>query len=233
MFDLSVAAKAKQPKDHDIDKLNTCLQWQIDNPNRGLKFVPIDLSTAKLMVFTDGSFANNSDMSSQIGYVIMLVNEDVRRDSFEIKGSILHYSSTKCKRVTRSILASEIYGMVSGFDLGLALITTLKSVTKSLRLKPIPLVICTDSFSLYQCLTKLGTLNEKRLMIDVMALRQSYERREIEEIRWINGVDNPADAMTKSSPNQALTRFIDNNTLSIRMDGSVDRPSPSNGSTYV
>ena len=176
------------------------------------------------MVFTDGSFANNKDMSSQIGYIIMLVNEDVRRDSFHIKGNILHYSSTKCKRVTRSILASEIYGMVNGFDLGLALMTTLKAITKTLHLKPIPLVICTDSHSLCQCLTKLGTLNEKRLMIDVMALRQSYERREIEEIRWINGADNPADAMTKSSPNQALTRFIDNNELSIRIDGSVDRP---------
>ncbi|KHJ30413.1 hypothetical protein EV44_g3740 [Erysiphe necator] len=172
-------------------------------------------------------------MSSQIGYIIMLVNKNVRRGSFEIKGRILHYSSTKCKRVTRSKLASEIYGIVSSFDLGLALITTLNSVAKSLRLKPIPLVICTDSFSLYQCLTKLGTLNEKQLMIDVMALRQSYERREIEEIRWIDGADNPADAMTETLPNQALTKFIDKNTLSIRIDGSVDRPSPNDGSTYV
>ena len=73
--------------------------------------------------------------------------------------------------------------MVNGFDLGLALVTTLRIVTKELHLKPTPLVICTDSFSLYECLTKLGTTNEKRLMIDVMALRQSYERREIEEIR--------------------------------------------------
>ena len=224
-YDLSVAVQAQQPTVDDIVKLNTRLQWQIDNPQRGLNFVPVDLSKAKLMVFTDGSFANNRDLSSQIGYVIMLVNENVHKDSFDIRGNLLHYSSTKCKRVTRSVLASEIYGMVSGFDLGLALVTTLKLVPRELQLKPIPPVICTDSFCLYECLTKLGTTNEKRLMIDVMALRQSYERREIEEIRWINGLDNPADAMTKSSPNQALMRFIDKNTLSIRMDGSVERPS--------
>lgn len=69
-------------------------------------------------------------------------------------------------------------------------------------------------------------------MIDVIALRQSFERREIEQIRWIDGADNPADAMTKSSPNQALTKFIDD-ALSIRKDSSVDRPSPCDGSTYV
>jgi hypothetical protein len=28
------------------------------------------------------------------------------------------------------------------------------------------------------------------------------------EIRWINGQDNPADAMTKPNPNKALERFI-------------------------
>lgn len=224
-YNLSVAAQAQQPTIDDISKLNTHFQWQINNTQRGLNYVPVDLSSAKLMVFTDGSFANNRDLSSQIEYVIMLVNENVHRDLFDIRGNLLHYSSTKCKRVTRSVLASEIYGMVSGFNLGLALVTTLKLVTRELQLKPVPLVICTDSFSLYECLTKLGTTNKKRLMIDVMALCQSYERREIEEICWINGLDNPADAMTKSLPKQALTRFIDKNTLSIRMEGSVERPS--------
>ena len=71
-----------------------------------------------------------------------------------------------------------------------------------------PIIICTDSYSLYECLVKLGTTKEKRLMIDIMALRQSYERREITEIRWIDGKNNPADAMTKSAPNRALGRFL-------------------------
>jgi len=77
---------------------------------------------------------------------------------------------------------------------------------------------------LYECLVKLGTTAEKRLMIDIMALRQSYERREIAEIRWINGEDNPADALTKAKPNGALARFIDTNKLTIRVEGSIVRP---------
>jgi hypothetical protein len=71
---------------------------------------------------------------------------------------------------------------------------------------------------------KLGTTKEKRLMIDIMALRQSYERKEIFEMRWINGNDNPADAMTKATPNKALENFVSTNTLRIRVEGWVDRP---------
>ncbi|KID81051.1 polyprotein [Metarhizium guizhouense ARSEF 977] len=56
-----------------------------------------------------------------------------------------------------------------------------------------------------------------------MALRQSYERREIYEIRWINGQDNPADAMTKVSPNHTLETFIDSNKATIRVEGWVKR----------
>jgi hypothetical protein len=68
--------------------------------------------------------------------------------------------------------------------MGIALKTTVERILKS---PSIPLVICTDSRSLYGCLVKLGTTIEKRLMVDIMCLRQSYEKREIAEVRWING----------------------------------------------
>ena len=60
-------------------------------------------------------------------------------------------------------------------------------------------------------------------MIDIMALRQMYERRELFEIRWINGHNNPADAMTKLTPNKTLETFIDTNKLRIRVEGRVRR----------
>ena len=70
---------------------------------------------------------------------------------------------------------------------------------------PLPLtVVYTDSYLLYECLVKLRTIKEKRLMIDIIALRQSYEKRELTEVRWINRQDNPADVMTKATPNKML-----------------------------
>lgn len=113
----------------------------------------------------------------------MLVNESTDANTFTIYSNVIYYSSTKCKRVTQSVLALEIYRMVNSFNIGIAIATTLRIVTKQLRLPTIPLVVCTDSYSLYECLVKLGTTKEKRLIIDIMALRQSYKRREIMEIR--------------------------------------------------
>ena len=98
---------------------------------------------------------------------------------------------------------------------------TLRIVIERLRLPTIPLVIYTDLYSLYECLVKLGITNKKRLIVDVLVLRQLYERREIAEIWWISGSDNPADAFTKASPNRALERFINSNELLIYVEGSV------------
>ena len=95
--------------------------------------------------------------------------------------------------------------------------------SNQLDLPTIPTIVCTDSYLLYKCLVKLGTTKEKRLMIDIMALRESYERRELYEIRWINGLDNPADAMTKANPNRALQSLIDTNSLQVRVEGWVKR----------
>jgi len=227
VFDLSVAAQHQEPTDDDIKALNKRLKWQLDNLDRGIRYVDLDLARTKLFVFVDGSFANNKDLSSQIGYEIILANEtnsiSYEEDSFDLRGNLLHYSSTKSKRITRSVLASEIYGMVGGVDMAIAINTTIRMITTQLGFPPTPIIVCTDSYSLYECLVKLGTTKEKRLMIDVMAIRQSYERRELTEIRWINGQDNPADAMTKGTPNRALEKFIDTNQLTIRVEGWVKR----------
>ena len=222
-FDLSIAAQHQSPSQEEISTLNKRLSWQLKQIERGLKYVPLDLSTAKLFVFVDSSFANNKNFSSQIGFEIIIANENMKDDIFTITGNIIHWSSTKSKRVTRSVLAAEIYGMVAGVDMAIAIGTTLEMITTQLSIPTIPIIVCTDSFSLYECLVKLGSTKEKRLIIDIMALRQSYERRELFEIRWINGQDNPADSMTKSSPNKALETFIDTNKLQIRIEGWVKR----------
>ena len=134
-------------------------------------------------------------------------------------GNLIYFSSIKCKRVTRSILASEIYGIIGGIDMAIIIHTTVKMITDQLGYLTAPIIVYIDSYSLYKCLVKLGTTKEKRLMIDVMAIRQSYERRELTEIRWVNGQDNPADAMTKGTPNKALEKFIDTNRIVVRVEG--------------
>jgi hypothetical protein len=110
--------------------------------------------------------------------------------------------------------------MTYGFDIG----TAIKSTVDRILEINLPLVLCTDSKSLYDCLVKLGTTQEKRLMIDVLCLRQSYERREIAEVKWIKGDTNPADAFTKSKGvSTALGRLIDTNTVQLEAVEWVER----------
>ena len=163
-------------------------------------------------MFIDASFTNNKDLSSQIGYVLVLADASNR-------ANIIHWSSVKCKRVTRSVLASELYGMTHGFDIA---VTVKSTINKILQIS-LPLVLCTDSKSLYDCLVRLGTTQEKRLMIDVMGLRQAYERRQITKVKWINGESNPADAMTKGKPCIALSRLINTNRIKLQAIGWVKR----------
>jgi hypothetical protein len=91
--------------------------------------------------------------------------------------------SQKCKRVTRAVLASELYAISLGIDMAIAMSSTFAQITKQLRISNFPVVVCTDSYSLYECMVKLGTTKEKRLMIDIIAIRESYERRELSKGR--------------------------------------------------
>ncbi|KAI0994288.1 hypothetical protein K3495_g13894 [Podosphaera aphanis] len=138
------------------------------------------------------------------------------------KANIIHYSSVECKRVTRSVLASELYVLVLGFDAG----AVIKSTIQQILQKEVPLVLCTDSRSLYEYLVKLGATTEKRLMVDIMCIRQLYERRKITQIIWIDGDSNPADAMTKHKLCNVLRQLIDINNLDIKVLNWVDRQNP-------
>jgi hypothetical protein len=65
------------------------------------------------------------------------------------------------------VLASELYGMAHGFDIGAVIKSTIDKILQTNLL----LVFYTDSKSLYDCLVRLGTTQEKHLMIDMMCLR--------------------------------------------------------------
>ena len=153
------------------------------NINRGIKYITLDLEQVKLFIFINSSFANNKDFSSQINYLIILANKTEETNEFAIKGNLIYYSSTKSKRVTRSILAFKIYGIVKNIDMAIIINIIIKMIIRQLRFLQILVIIYTDLYLLYKCLVKLSTTKEKRLIINIMALHQLYKRREITEIQ--------------------------------------------------
>ena len=45
------------------------------------------------------------------------------------------------------------------------------------------LILYTDFKSIYKCLIKLGTTQEKKLIINIICLHQLYKRREIAKVK--------------------------------------------------
>jgi hypothetical protein len=68
-------------------------------------------------------------------------------------------------------------------------------------------------------------------MMNVMTLRQSYERREITEIKWISDDDNSADSMIKSESKafSALKKMIDINQIKLNSVKWVERTNQIDG----
>jgi hypothetical protein len=183
--------------------LNKRLNWQIINQSRDLKYVRLNQTSLRLVIFIDSFFVNNSDLFSQIDYVICLADDT--------HANILHWSSIECKRVTRSVLATELFAMIHDFDVD----SILKSTLIKMLDVVVSLILATNSKFLYNCLVRLSIIVEKRLMIDVITLRQFYERREITEIIWIHDINNSVDSMIKIKSSTALKTMIDINQINL------------------
>ena len=64
--------------------------------------------------------------------MIIFANEtnSIGTNAFVIRGNLIHYSSTKSKRVIGSVLALEIYGIVGGINIAIAVNTTIYIITE-------------------------------------------------------------------------------------------------------
>jgi hypothetical protein len=122
---------------------------KLDDAVRRLKTAPVELRfnrpdehSLRLYVYADASFTNNPDLTSHIGFVSFLVDKD---------GAccLLSYSSHKCRRVTRSELAEELYALTDAYDHGHAMRHSLET----LFTRKIPLYLFTDSKTLFASIT--------------------------------------------------------------------------------
>jgi hypothetical protein len=67
--------------------------------------------------------------------------------------------------------------MAEGVNIAVAIGITINKIAAKLGAPSVSIVVCTDFLSLYECLMKLGTIKEKKLIINIIAIRQAYERQ--------------------------------------------------------
>lgn len=80
--------------------------------------------------------------------------------------NIVHYSSCKSKRITRSSLAAELFAVVHTLDYS----STVRLAVNEIMRGDVSLVIYTDSKSLFEELIGINATTEKRLMINLTML---------------------------------------------------------------
>jgi len=151
-----------------------------------LAYHPLDVKCLRVRAYADASYATNSDGSSQIGYLILLCDGSGR-------AHILSDASRKCRRVVHSIMAGEVYAFSAAFDEAFVIRYDLERIYR----QRIPLNLFTDSKQLFDVVTKASHPTEKRLMVDVAAARQAYNRQDLSNVGLIATDNNIADALTK------------------------------------
>ena len=181
-----IAPGKNEVTDKDIKSLKKTTKFLKETIEQGLTFVPLNLETMRLVLMTDASFANAQGMKRQLGYLIMLVDD-------EGNCNIVHYGSNRCKRVARSVMAAEIQALVLGFDYAYVV----KDLIEEILGRTIMLDAMVDSKTVFDVIAKDAKTTERRLQIDVIALRQSYDMGELNRLAWIPGIMNASDPLTK------------------------------------
>ncbi|CDF40899.1 unnamed protein product [Chondrus crispus] len=101
-------------------------------------------------------------------------------------------------------MAGEIYAFAEGFDDVFAIRHTLEKLYK----RKIPITMLTDSKQMFDVITKASHTAEKRLMIDIAASREAYNKHEISNVGLVLSEHNIADGLTKVNRCKALEEVV-------------------------
>jgi hypothetical protein len=195
-----------------IKQLNRVIQHLKKIPDLPLRFPKLELSTLRLKLYSDASYANSADCSSQLGYIIFLVDGNGTCQP-------LFWSSHKSRQVTRSVIGNETMALANAFDMAHALKHDIETIIK----QNVPIVILTDSLSLFDVIAKATTTAEKRLMIDLCVVKQALERSEVDTIGFVRSEYNPTDVLTKITRCAILKRMLSTANLLHPVEQWIER----------
>ena len=228
-------AMSGSPTVTNLLEVNKLLQEAIRSQDWKLKFVPIPLEQARIIAFSDASWANAEELKSQAGYLVFVTGPEVFTPAGDA-ASLVEWKSHKIRRRCRSTLAAETMSLDAATDAALFTRELLAEIciegyqpTHSGRLDEtiFPTSMATDCRSLFDLLIKDGPLSsaqEKRLTLDIGALREVAEELEptgemMKEIyRWVPTNVQRADHLTKLKPAAELREILDRNWISMVAD---------------
>jgi hypothetical protein len=230
----------------DMKECNKVLEYAHETSTQGIHFASEGISWDDAVVcsISDASFCNETVMvdgvpepgRSQQGYLVCLGPAGV----VNMPEAIIHpisWSSTHIKRVCRATLMAETFAMIKGTEAGARVRAAIADMMGKLDMhdwentaaQAMGHVWMTDCESLYEHLMsqRFNTIDNKRLAIDLMALRQQIWERDGERTleidhscgdypRWIDTSVMLADPLTKSMATDRLDACMSTGKFDMR-----------------
>ena len=229
----------------DMREANKVLEYALSTSHEGLySSSEFDWDNSVVCTITDASFSNEQEVvgeeleggRSQQGHIVCLAPADV----VNLAVATIHpisWSSILIKRVCRSTLQAETMSLTKGIEIGLRLRAAVVDMRGTLNMsdwensasQQMGHVWMTDCDSLFEHLVspKLNTVADKRLSIDLMALRQLVwerggERQQFVDHscgdypRWIDTSTMLADPLTKAMSCERLESTLASGKLDLR-----------------
>ncbi|KAA8494733.1 Retrovirus-related Pol polyprotein from transposon [Porphyridium purpureum] len=182
---LSQITAEKFEKQH-VSILNAAVaSLKADERSGELWYKSLDQKSLRLRVFADAAYASNDDATSQLGFAIFLGDETERVH-------FLAAHSAKARQVTHSVMGAELLALCQAFDFAEALQVELLRLGISVWIS-----LSTDSKQVYDAIARSTVMQEKRLMIRMLLLREGLADLRIQELTLVPGSQNIADALTK------------------------------------
>lgn len=176
----------------EIKALSKIIQRLKQTEGQGLTYIPIYLSTERLMLIREATFSNARNENIQLGYIILI--SDSTGGCNIVNYYILHW-----KMVNRSLIAAEVHALVPVFDNFFFLIDMTTEILS--KLSTIEEIF--DAKPLFACVSKYANTTEKLLQLYIFSLREGYTHGDLDRISRIPGLLNPADGLKKSTTTNA------------------------------
>lgn len=153
---------------------------------------PGDIDSITVCTISDASHGGNDSVYGQTGIIcgLRIVSRAPKEELFHP----LVWSSHKQRRVSYSSFGAEILAAAAADDRGYEVKRSIFSIFPE---SPLRHEIMVDSKALFETITTLHQGDDYRLRGTVARMRDLFESQELNSLRWIPGIMNVADALTK------------------------------------
>lgn len=183
----------------------------------------VNLRDGVLVHLADSGHANGTPERDEVlryrlvGGCFILIADSCILEAKEARCNIIAFHSSLLKRVCRSTLAAEASHLAEAVQTGDWIAVLLEeAMTGNVDLKNWSEVVeararvyVTDARSVFDYLTKdsTSTSSDKRMAIEGALLRETVKRPGA-SVRWIDGMQNIADVLTKANADKTLLREL-------------------------